>query len=161
MSISEKITQYRKMRGLTQETLGEALGITAQAISKWEVGSTMPDIFLLPRLCELLDVPPDVLLEIPQDLSVRYLRQSRTKRKFSLIKRLAFQKSYSSLAFSAFKRRKSGRHGSAPVGYNQIGEREHHVHLRLLLFKPSVSRLSIPQLLLHKAEDMLHLAPYR
>ena len=35
MSISEKITQYRKMRGLTQETLGEALGITAQAISKW------------------------------------------------------------------------------------------------------------------------------
>ena len=76
MSISEKITQYRKMRGLTQETLGEALGITAQAISKWEVGSTMPDIFLLPRLCELLDVPPDVLLEIPQDLSVRYLMKT-------------------------------------------------------------------------------------
>ena len=76
MSISEKITQYRKMRGLTQETLGEALGITAQAISKWEIGSTMPDISLLPRLCELLDVPPDVLLEIPQDLSVRYLMKT-------------------------------------------------------------------------------------
>ena len=76
MSIAEKITQYRKKRGLTQETLGEALGVTGQAISKWEVGSTMPDLSLLPRLCELLDVPPDVLLEIPRETQIRYLKKN-------------------------------------------------------------------------------------
>lgn len=76
MSIAEKITQYRKKRGLAQETLGEALGVTGQAISKWEVGSTMPDLSLLPRLCELLDVPPDVLLEIPRETQIRYLKKN-------------------------------------------------------------------------------------
>ena len=76
MSISEKILQYRKKRGLTQETLGEALSVTGQAVSKWEVGSTMPDISLLPRLCELLDVSPDVLLEIPQETQIRYLKKN-------------------------------------------------------------------------------------
>ena len=76
MSISEKIMQHRKLRGLTQEMLGEALGVTGQAVSKWEVGSTMPDISLLPRLCEVLDVSPDVLLEIPQETQVRYLKKN-------------------------------------------------------------------------------------
>ncbi|MBE6724207.1 MAG: helix-turn-helix transcriptional regulator [Ruminococcaceae bacterium] len=82
MSISEKITQYRKLRGLTQESLGDALGVTGQAVSKWESASALPDVSLLPRLCEALDVPPDELLEFPDDTRVRFLKAgvSRTQR---------------------------------------------------------------------------------
>lgn len=63
--ISEKISELRKAKNLTQEQLGERLGISGQAVSKWENGSSMPDILLLPELCELLDTSLDALLEVP------------------------------------------------------------------------------------------------
>lgn len=62
--ISEKIIELRKAKNMTQEQLGERLGVSGQAVSKWENGSSMPDILLLPDLCELLDTSLDVLLEV-------------------------------------------------------------------------------------------------
>ena len=62
--ISEKISELRKAKNLTQEQLGERLGISGQAVSKWENGSSLPDILLLPELCELLDTSLDALLEV-------------------------------------------------------------------------------------------------
>ena len=62
--ISEKISELRKAKNLTQEQLGEQLGVSGQAVSKWENGSSMPDILLLPELCELLDTSLDALLEV-------------------------------------------------------------------------------------------------
>ena len=38
MSLSENIAKYRKLKGYTQDKLGELLGVTNQAVSKWEVG---------------------------------------------------------------------------------------------------------------------------
>lgn len=38
MQLNERITQARKQAGLTQEQLGEALGVSRQAVSKWESG---------------------------------------------------------------------------------------------------------------------------
>ena len=67
--ISEKICELRKARSLTQEQLGAKLGISSQAISKWEKGESMPDIMLLPQLCEILGITADTLLEVP--LSVK------------------------------------------------------------------------------------------
>lgn len=64
-TISEKISELRKAKKLTQEQLGERLGVSGQAVSKWENGSSMPDILLLPELCELLDTSLDALLEVP------------------------------------------------------------------------------------------------
>lgn len=63
--ISEKISELRKARSLTQEKLGEQLGISSQAISKWEKGESMPDIMILPKLCEILGITVDALLEVP------------------------------------------------------------------------------------------------
>lgn len=68
MPINEKISQLRKSRGLTQEQLGEKLSISGQAISKWEKGESMPDIMLLPDLCDILGVSVDALLEVPVSL---------------------------------------------------------------------------------------------
>ncbi len=63
--ISEKIQELRKARSMTQAELGEKLGITSQAISKWEKGESLPDIMMLPALCQLLGVSVDALLEMP------------------------------------------------------------------------------------------------
>jgi transcriptional regulator with XRE-family HTH domain/DNA-binding MarR family transcriptional regulator len=63
--INEKIIELRKARTLTQENLGELLGVTSQAVSKWEKGDTMPDIMLLPKICEIFGVSIDAFLEMP------------------------------------------------------------------------------------------------
>ena len=54
MTLSENITKYRKQKGYTQEKLGELLGVTNQAISKWELGISMPDVMLLPKIADAL-----------------------------------------------------------------------------------------------------------
>lgn len=63
--ISQKISELRKARFLTQEQLGAKLGISSQAVSKWEKGESMPDIMLLPTLCEIFGITADALLEVP------------------------------------------------------------------------------------------------
>ena len=50
------IAEMRKKRGLTQSQLGEALGLSGKAISKWERGLNAPDISLLNDLADALDV---------------------------------------------------------------------------------------------------------
>lgn len=61
-SIGNRITRLRKARGLTQEALAEQVGVSSQAVSKWENDLSCPDISLLPRLCQALGVSCDELL---------------------------------------------------------------------------------------------------
>ncbi len=63
--ISEKISELRRARSLTQEQLGAKLGVSNQAVSKWEKGESMPDIMLLPKLCAILGISIDFLFEMP------------------------------------------------------------------------------------------------
>lgn len=58
--LGEQIAKYRKAAGLTQEELGKAVGVSAQAVSRWECGGA-PDIMLLPDLAERLGVSIDAL----------------------------------------------------------------------------------------------------
>lgn len=67
-TIGEKILELRKARSLTQEKLGEQLGISGQAVSKWENDESMPDIMILPQLCEILGISIDALLEVPHSM---------------------------------------------------------------------------------------------
>ena len=60
--IGECIKKYRKKRGLTQGEVGELLGVSAQAISKWERELGYPDIFLLADISNLIGVSIDELL---------------------------------------------------------------------------------------------------
>lgn len=58
--IGAKIRQYRRLRGITQEQLGSLVGVTTQAVSKWERGGT-PDAELLPEIADVLEVSVDAL----------------------------------------------------------------------------------------------------
>ena len=61
MSLSETIKKYRLEKGYTQEQLGAALGLSAQAVSKWETSETYPDGALLVPLANTLGVSLDTL----------------------------------------------------------------------------------------------------
>ena len=60
--IGEHIAYYRKKAGMTQEQLSEKMGVTAQAVSKWENGLTCPDLDSVARLSEILAVSVEQLI---------------------------------------------------------------------------------------------------
>ncbi len=64
MGFGTKLKQLRRQRDLTQEQLAEYLSISPQAVSRWETDAAMPDISLLPVLCNLFSVTSDELLGI-------------------------------------------------------------------------------------------------
>ena len=62
MTIGERIAALRKKANLTQDALAKHLGISPQAVSKWEHNQSCPDILLLPELAKILGVTTDELL---------------------------------------------------------------------------------------------------
>ena len=60
--IAGQISTLRKSKGLTQNELGERVGVSFQAVSKWERGETLPDIALLPDLARVLETSIDNIL---------------------------------------------------------------------------------------------------
>ena len=56
MTFEEIIVTHRKRLGLTQEALAQKLGVTNQAVSKWESGQSCPDAALLPQLADLFGI---------------------------------------------------------------------------------------------------------
>jgi len=63
MSIGENIARLRKEKGWTQAELGEKLGVSNQAVSKWESGMTMPDISLIMPIARIFQISADELFE--------------------------------------------------------------------------------------------------
>ena len=61
MMMGENIRIYRQKKHLTQEQLGEMIGVSAQAVSKWENDNALPDTALLPALADALDITLDSL----------------------------------------------------------------------------------------------------
>lgn len=62
LNLSDNIKKFRKEMDLTQEGLAEAFGVTVGAVSKWESGSTVPDIMTLLELADFFNISMDVLL---------------------------------------------------------------------------------------------------
>jgi len=61
-TIGNRITKYRKAKPMTQEELAGLLGVSSQAVSKWETDTSCPDIGILPKLCKVLGITTDELL---------------------------------------------------------------------------------------------------
>ena len=63
----EKLRNHRKKHGMTQEEVAEKVGVSAQAISKWEAGDCLPDCFNLKAISDVYKISVDVLLETESD----------------------------------------------------------------------------------------------
>ena len=70
-TLGKRIIINRKRLGFTQDQLAEQLGITAQAVSKWENDLSCPDISIIPRLADIFGITTDELLgrEVPAEKS--------------------------------------------------------------------------------------------
>ena len=66
LAIGENIRNFRKKNDLTQEALADRLGVTYQSVSRWENGTTYPDLELIPAISATLEVTVDELLGMPQ-----------------------------------------------------------------------------------------------
>lgn len=62
MTLSEKIAALRRRAGLSQEQLGERLGVSRQAVSRWEAGGAAPELDKIVQLSRLFGVTTDALL---------------------------------------------------------------------------------------------------
>lgn len=81
--LSENIRKFRKNSHITQEQLAEALGVTVAAVSKWEVGTSTPDILLIMEMADFFEISVDVLLgyELHKQNVAQTVTQIRTLRR--------------------------------------------------------------------------------
>lgn len=63
MILGEKIMRLRQSKGLSQEEFGEKMGVSRQAVSKWETGQTMPDVDKIIQMSDFFGVTTDYLLK--------------------------------------------------------------------------------------------------
>jgi transcriptional regulator with XRE-family HTH domain len=63
-NMGKKIAEARRSIGLTQKELAERVGVTAQAVSKWERGSSCPDIAILDEIADNLNISLPELLGV-------------------------------------------------------------------------------------------------
>ncbi len=62
MELGKTISSFRKKSGMTQEELAGRLGVSAQAVSKWENNISCPDIYMLPQIASVFGITVDALL---------------------------------------------------------------------------------------------------
>lgn len=68
-NIGNVICELRRKRGMTQEQLAEAVGVSTPAVSKWETASSCPDVALLAPIARALDTDVNTLLSFTPALS--------------------------------------------------------------------------------------------
>ena len=80
-TMGSRIGMLRRKKELKQDALAEMLGVSPQAVSKWENDQTCPDISLLPRLAKILEVTVDELLtgNTPEEPAVKLLPQEQRR----------------------------------------------------------------------------------
>ena len=80
MTLGEKIQEQRKIKGFTQDELAEKLGVTAQAVSKWERGTSMPDVTLLPEIANIFGITIDSLFSNEKEPEVQMVPVEKRKK---------------------------------------------------------------------------------
>ena len=78
-TMGKRIGELRRQRGLTQDQFAEAMGVSAQAVSKWENDISCPDIALLPTMADYFGVTTDRLLRGAPADEVRLVPQEERK----------------------------------------------------------------------------------
>lgn len=71
MDLGKKIAYYRKHKEITQDTLAKLLGISNQAVSKWETNQSCPDIELLPMIADVFGITLDELFDRESSINAK------------------------------------------------------------------------------------------
>ena len=89
IKIGKFIAECRKSKNITQLELGERLGVSKNAVSKWERGISLPDISIMQELCSYLGISLNELFNGEANISdngiITYLKEEKRKRKLKLI----------------------------------------------------------------------------
>jgi len=89
MNLGEKILHLRKLGGMSQEELASQITVSRQAISKWELGESIPDTDNVVQLCRLFNVSADYLLndDVESEMDIPIVRENseKLKKKYHLI----------------------------------------------------------------------------
>ena len=88
MILADKITEERKKNGWSQEELAERLGVSRQAVSKWESAGSVPDLQKVIQLANLFGVSTDYLLKDemePENRETRYDSQNELEESLHLV----------------------------------------------------------------------------
>ena len=82
---SENLIQLRKARRLTQEAVAEKVGVTRQAVAKWESGDSMPDLETGQKLAQLFDVSLDMLVSFESEANMNLYTPPKGKHLFGIV----------------------------------------------------------------------------
>lgn len=83
MTIGQKILNMRKARGWSQEELAERVGVSRQAVSRWESNSAKPDADKILAICDLFAVSADYILRDEQEKQLLSVKDDPSERKFT------------------------------------------------------------------------------
>lgn len=81
----KNLIQLRKMHQMTQEALAEKVGVTRQAIAKWEAGDSVPDLQTGQKLAEVLNVSLDELVSFETDNQAGLMMPPKGKHLFGIV----------------------------------------------------------------------------
>lgn len=87
-SLGRRISEFRKRKGLTQDQLAEEMGVSSQAVSKWENDISCPDIGLLPQLADFFGVTLDELMRGDQEKVAQVIPEGERKDPSKMIMRI-------------------------------------------------------------------------
>lgn len=92
MKLADKILNLRKMHGMSQENLAEKMNVSRQAISRWEMGTALPDTSNVLQLSKLFGVTTDYLLndDYESDYDVPVVKEAENTTKADANRQLAF-----------------------------------------------------------------------
>ncbi len=79
VSLADKLKELRKSKKVSQEKLAEYLGVSYQAVSKWENGITSPDVLMLPSIARYYGITVDELLQVEQIDADRYIEECNSR----------------------------------------------------------------------------------
>lgn len=82
---SDNLVKLRKMKGMTQEDVAEKLGVTRQAVAKWESGETVPDLDKCRLLAEEFEVSLDDLANYEPEENMGMVMPPRGKHLFGVV----------------------------------------------------------------------------
>lgn len=85
MNIADRIQRLRKAKGIPQEELAEQLGVSRQAVSKWESGQSLPEIDKVLMLSEYFGVSTDYLLKGTEPLAEKHIHEKTNANIFVIV----------------------------------------------------------------------------